>query len=102
MWSLPQAVISSGGVLGPVVEGFGLCSWLAPAAKRRVVTTTAVAPVHGGLTPVIFSPNLSTPAPPGFGSLLSSVLARTLTVPKRLVSAVPQRSRTFEPAAGSR
>ena len=38
---------------------------------------------------------------PGLGSELSSVLALNLTVPKRLVSAVPQISRTFEPGGGS-
>ena len=32
---LPQAVISSG-VLGPVVEGFGLCNWMLPPAKKCV------------------------------------------------------------------
>src|SRR5207302_4018555 len=64
---------------------------------------TALIPVKGGLTPVSFSPNLSTPRPsPGLGSELSSVLALNLTVPKRLVSAVPQISRTFEPGAGSK
>src|SRR6266567_854772 len=97
----PQAVISSGGVLGPVVDGFGLCNWMLPPAKGRVVITTPEAPVNGPLVAVIFSPNLSTPMP---GSPLSSVLARNLTVGKAglLVSAVPQMSRTFEPAAGSK
>jgi len=31
--SLPHAVISSGGTLGPVVDGFGLCSWMLPPAR---------------------------------------------------------------------
>src|SRR5260370_8205427 len=86
---LPQAVISSGGVLGPVVEGFGLCNSMSPPANRRVVTTTAGAPVHGGLTPVIFTPNLSTPAPPGFRSFLSSLPARTFTVPQHYSPPAP-------------
>ena len=34
--SLPQVVISSGGVLGPVVEGLGLWGWMLPPAKGRV------------------------------------------------------------------
>jgi hypothetical protein len=28
--SLPHAVISSGSTAGPVVDGFGLCSWMLP------------------------------------------------------------------------
>src|SRR5689334_23489346 len=57
-----------------------------PPPSVRVVTTTALAPVYGGLTPVSFSPNLS--AVPG--SPLSTVRARNFTVPNRFVFAVPQ------------
>lgn len=69
MW---QAVISSGGGFGPVVDGLGLWSWRFPPAKKRVETTTA-APTPSFSS---FRPNLSGPLGPEPGSPPSYVLAR--------------------------
>src|SRR6266436_7086141 len=86
MW---HAVNSSGGGFGPVVDGLGLCSWMFPPAKKRVVTTTA------SPTPSfsIFRPNLSGPFGPDPGSPPSKVRARKKIDPKRFEFAVPQISR---------
>jgi len=38
--------------LGPVVELLGLCNCMFPPLRKPVETTTAWAPVYGGLIPV--------------------------------------------------
>src|SRR2546429_135911 len=64
----PHISASVGAGLGPVVDGFGLCSWILPPTSVRVVRSAPL---------LSRSPNLSLPAP---GSPLSSILTRNVTV----------------------